>query len=522
MSGFTENDTIAAIATALSPSGIGIVRISGPEAFAVAGRVFCAARRETDRSDITETLEDAGTGADSDRTAGAAEAAPQLNGNKTECPENRIARYASHTVHYGYIADPGTGRAIDEVLMLVLKAPHTYTREDTIEIDCHGGVLVTKRVLEAVLSAGARLANPGEFTKRAYLNGRIDLSQAEAVAGIISAKNDLALRNSVHQLRGREREEISEIRGEILREIAQIEATLDDPEHLSFDGFDEVMTRQTAEQIRRIRRLIDTAEDGRRIREGIRTVIVGRPNAGKSSLLNALLGEDRAIVTEIPGTTRDTLTEEVRMRGITLLLVDTAGIRSTEDTVERIGVERARAAAAEADLILWVVDSSGPLNEDDTAILKVCAGKPMIALLNKSDLPAATDAEALIELLRETVGRDKATEQDSKLASVKPIAISAKTGEGLETLEERITSMFFAERIAADDECVITSERHRQALLVAESSLAKVQESMAAGMPEDFYTIDLTAAYETLGTILGEQPDEDVINMIFSEFCLGK
>ena len=464
-----EQDTIAAIATALSPSGIGIVRISGPEAFAIADKVFRGGAKAGD------------------------------------C--------ASHTVHYGYICDPQTGRTIDEVLMLVLKAPRTYTREDTIEIDCHGGVLVTKRVLEAVLAAGARLAEPGEFTRRAYLNGRIDLSQAEAVAGIISAKNELALKNSVRQLRGREREEISLVRNEILREIAQIEATLDDPEHLSFEGFDEIMTRQTAEQLRRIRKMIDTAEDGRRMREGIRTVIVGRPNAGKSSLLNALLGEDRAIVTEIAGTTRDTLTEEVRMRGITLLLVDTAGIRATDDTVERIGVERAKQAAAEADLILWVVDSSAPMDENDLTILASCGDKPMIALLNKSDLATVTDA-AMLRGAMEKAGK----EADTSL----PIAISAKTNEGLEELEERITSMFFAERIAADDECVITSERHKQALLAAEGSLLRVQESMAAGMPEDFYTIDLTAAYETLGTILGEEPDEDVINMIFSEFCLGK
>ena len=284
----TENDTIAAIATALSPSGIGIVRVSGPEAFSIAAKVFA--------------------GGD-------------------------VSSYDSHTVHYGHIVNPSDGRVIDEVMLLVMKAPRTYTREDTVEIDCHGGVLVTKRVLEAVLAAGARLAEPGEFTRRAYLNGRIDLSQAEAVAGVISAKNDLALRNSERQLQGRVRREISELRAEILREIAQIEATLDDPEHLSFDGFDETITRQTAEQQRRIRRLIDTADDGRMISEGIRTVIVGRPNAGKSSLLNALLGEDRAIVTDVPGTTRDTLTEEVRMRGITLLLVDTAGIRATDDAV---------------------------------------------------------------------------------------------------------------------------------------------------------------------------------------------
>ena len=509
-----EQDTIAAIATALSPSGIGIVRISGPEALAVADRVF----RKSKSSENKGVTNDAG-------------AAESCNdGNADRGDGSGVSNYASHTVHYGYICDPKSGRAIDEVLMLVLKAPHTYTREDTIEIDCHGGVLVTKRVLEAVLASGARLAEPGEFTRRAYLNGRIDLSQAEAVAGIIGAKNELALKNSVRQLRGREREEITAIRSEILREIAQIEATLDDPEHLSFDGFDEVLTEQTAAQLRRIRKMIDTSEDGRKMSEGIRTVIVGRPNAGKSSLLNALLGEDRAIVTEIAGTTRDTLTEEVRMRGITLLLVDTAGIRATDDTVERIGVERAKQAAAEADLILWVVDSSAEMDENDRAILASCAGKPMIALLNKSDLPTVTDAAALSAVIAEIAGGEAgqkaAAEQsgatDQTAAWAEPIGISAKQGLGLENLEERITSMFFAERIAADDECVITSERHKQALLAAEGSLLRVQDSIAAGMPEDFYTIDLTAAYEALGTILGEEPDEDVINMIFSEFCLGK
>ncbi len=533
-----EQDTIAAIATALSPSGIGIVRISGPEAFAVADRVFRKGKSSENKGVTND--------------AGAAESCN--DGNADRGDGSGVSNYASHTVHYGYICDPKSGRAIDEVLMLVLKAPHTYTRVDTIEIDCHGGVLVTKRVLEAVLAAGARLAEPGEFTRRAYLNGRIDLSQAEAVAGIIGAKNELALKNSVRQLRGREREEITAIRSEILREIAQIEATLDDPEHLSFDGFDEVLTEQTEAQLRRIRKMIDTSEDGRKMSEGIRTVIVGRPNAGKSSLLNALLGEDRAIVTEIAGTTRDTLTEEVRMRGITLLLVDTAGIRATDDTVERIGVERAKQAAAEADLILWVVDSSAEMDENDHAILASCAGKPMIALLNKSDLPTVTDAAALRSVIEEITGGEKdqhvaadqevavnqnaAADQEAaadqnaaalhkatvtqNTAWAEPIGISAKQGLGLENLEERITSMFFAERIAADDECVITSERHKQALLAAEGSLLRVQDSMAVGMPEDFYTIDLTAAYEALGTILGEEPDEDVINMIFSEFCLGK
>ena len=466
-----ENDTIAAIATALSPSGISIVRISGPEAVSVASRVFQGAS---------------------------------------------LAACESHTVHYGHIVNPADGRVIDEVMVLLLKAPRTYTREDTVEIDCHGGVLVTKRVLEAVLAAGARLAEPGEFTRRAYLNGRIDLSQAEAVAGVISAKNELALKNSIRQLSGREREKISAIRAELLREIAQIEATLDDPEHLSFDGFDEVITRQTDAQAKRIKKLLDTADDGRKITEGIRTVIVGRPNAGKSSLMNLLLGEDRAIVTDIAGTTRDTLTEEVRMRGITLLLVDTAGIRETTDTVERIGVTRAQRAASEADLILYVADSSAPLDDNDRAILSACAGKPLIALLNKSDLPGMTTAAELREAVRAAAGDGFAAGTDE------PIAISAKTGEGLADLEARITGMFFADRIRMDEECIITSERHKQALSAAADSLARVQESIAAGMSEDFYTIDLTAAYESLGSILGEEPDEDVINAIFAEFCMGK
>jgi len=548
----TEQDTIAAIATALSPSGIGIVRISGADAWDVAGKVF----------------------------------SPGAIGSRTETAKS-LAGFESHTVHYGHIKDPADGRAIDEVMLLAMRAPRTYTREDTVEIDCHGGVLVTKRVLEAVLAAGARLADPGEFTRRAYMNGRIDLSQAEAVAGVIQAKNELSLRNSVRQLSGRMRSQIAELRTELLREIAQIEAALDDPEHLSLDGYSEVIARQTAEQRKILRRLIDTAEDGRMIREGIKTVIVGRPNAGKSSLWNALLGEDRAIVTEIAGTTRDTLTEEVRMRGITLLLMDTAGIRATEDTVERIGVARARQAAEQADLILYVVDGSAPLDENDRSILAVCAGKPMIVLVNKSDLAAVTTAKDVLRACAETAGthgradsgkadgckedgtpcseaddrkkgeatgseadggrqdgtacsevddrkKDEATgsEEDgckedgtagnSDAMTMEPIAVSAKTGEGLELLEERITQMFFAERIRTDDECVITSERHRQALLAAEDSLARVRESIDTGLSEDFYTIDLTAAYESLGTILGEEPDEDVINAIFAEFCLGK
>ncbi len=462
-------DTIAAIATALSPSGISIIRISGPEAMAIASGLF------------------------------------YRNGHHVD-----VAAYPSHTVQYGYITEPESDTVIDEVMMLILKSPKTFTREDTIEIDCHGGIIVTKRILQAVLKAGARLAEPGEFTKRAYLNGRIDLTQAEAVADVISAKNELSLKNSMKQLKGRVRRDIMLLREEILREIAQIEATLDDPEHLSFDGFTEKITESTERHLKIVTHLAETAENGRLIHDGIRTVILGKPNAGKSSLLNALLGENRAIVTDIAGTTRDTLTEEIHYNGITLLLMDTAGIRNTEDTVEKIGVERAKNAADEADLILYVTDSSANLDDNDEDIIRQYGNRPMIALLNKSDLTTVTGPEALQTMLRKFD------------CNAEIIEISAKNETGINRMQDVISSMFFENQIQSDEEYMITSERHRQALLAAQDSLKRVQDSISTGMPEDFYTIDLTAAYESLGTILGEELDEDIINTIFSEFCMGK
>lgn len=336
-------DTIAAIATALSSSGIGIIRISGSDAVAVAERMF----------------------------------EPAVAGK-------RLSEQKTYTIHYGYIRD-GEER-IDEVLLLLMRGPHSYTAEDTVEIDCHGGVLVMKRILELAVKCGARLAEPGEFTKRAFLNGRIDLSQAEAVIDVIQSKNEYALQSSVSQLSGSMSRKVRELREKLIYEIAFIESALDDPEHISLDGYPERL-RETLQPIEmELEASIGTFDNGRIMTEGIKTVILGKPNAGKSSLMNVLLGEERAIVTEIAGTTRDTLEENIRLRGLSLNLIDTAGIRETEDIVEKIGVERARKIADEADLILYVVDGSRELDENDRQILDLIRGRKVIVLLNKTDL----------------------------------------------------------------------------------------------------------------------------------------
>jgi len=466
-----STDTISAIATGLSAGGISIIRISGPEAISIASGLFRV-------------------------------------GSKENLSMPSIEQWESHTVHYGYIVEDN--RIVDEVMLLYLKAPKTYTREDTIEIDCHGGIVVTKRILSLVLSHGARLAEPGEFTKRAFMNGRIDLSQAEAVMGIISAKNDLALRNSVKQLRGKLRTRILSVREEILNAVAEIEAALDQPEYYTLDGFRERLSESLTKQSEEIRRLIRSADDGRMMSEGIRTVILGKPNVGKSSLLNALLEEDRAIVTDIAGTTRDTLSEEIRVNGISLVLVDTAGIRNTLDPVEEIGVRKAREQAQEADLILFVADASVPLDEDDKAILRGHNSARVLALLNKSDLSPVTTEEDLKNLLKEC-GCD---------ASI--LSISAKDGAGLTELRDKISGMFFSGDILTDDEVAITTERQKACLTEAEASLSHVLEAISADMPEDFLSIDLMGAYGALSRILGEEVDEDLIDRIFETFCLGK
>ena len=481
-----EETTIAAISTAMSASGIGIVRISGPEAFEIASRVY--------------------------RSKG---------GKKS------LKNVPSHTIHYGYIYD--NEEMVDEVLVMAMRGPRTYTGEDTIEIDCHGGVLAMKKVLETVLKNGAIIAEPGEFTKRAFLNGRIDLSQAEAVMDVIQSKNEYSLKNSVGQLKGSVRKTVQKIREKLLYYIAYIESALDDPEHYDLTGYSEELEQIVAEEKEKIQNLLKTSGDGKIIQEGIRTVILGKPNAGKSSLLNLLLGEgiktvivgkpnagksslmnvlvgeEKAIVTEIAGTTRDVLEEYINLHGITLKIADTAGIRQTEDIVEKIGVSKAKEMAADADLILYVVDSSVPLDENDAEIIKILQEKKTIVLYSKTDLESAIDIEDLKSRINQPV-----------------IPISAKEETGITDLEEKIREMFFSGEIDFNDEVYITNERHRQELLKARESLSLVENSIESGMPEDFYSIDLTDAYESLGRILGESLGEDLVNEIFSKFCMGK
>ena len=454
-------DTIAAVSTAMAPGGIGIVRISGKEAFSVGDQIYRG-----------------------------------KNGKK-------LSEQRANTVHYGFVEEKG--ERIDEVLAVILKGPHSYTGEDTVEIDCHGGVLAMKRILEAAFRAGARPAQPGEFTRRAFLNGRMDLSRAEAVMDLIQAKNEYALKNSLRQLQGSVRQEIQEIRENILYEIAYIESALDDPEHMSLDGYRERLEHTVKQQKKRIEKLIAGSGEGKFLQEGIKTVILGRPNAGKSSLLNLLAGEEKAIVTEIEGTTRDIVEEQINLRGITLRLLDTAGIRESESRVEQIGIERAKEQAKDADLILYMVDSSMPLDENDEKIMELIRGKRAIVLLNKNDLER------------------KVSEKDLEGRVEAPIvSVSVRENRGIEELEDQIQELFFHGKISFNDEIYITNLRHKQALEAAESSLKLVEQSIADQMPEDFYSIDLMDSYESLGKILGESVGEDLINEIFSKFCTGK
>lgn len=454
--------TIAAISTAMSASGIGIVRISGEDAMEVISRIY-----------------------------------------RSKGGKKRIKEVPSHTIHYGYIYDGE--ELIDEVLVMIMRAPRTFTGEDTVEIDCHGGVFAMKRVLETVLKNGAEIAGPGEFTKRAFLNGRMDLSQAEAVMDVIQAQNEYALRSSIDQLKGSVQKAICDIREKIIYHIAYIESALDDPEHISLEGYPQELLEVVDKEQLEIKKLLKSSSDGKMIQEGIQTVILGKPNAGKSSLLNLLLGENRAIVTDIAGTTRDILEEYITLHGITLKIVDTAGIRETEDIVEKIGVDRAREMAQKADLILYVVDSSVPLDSNDEEIMSMLNGKKAIILYNKTDLKAAIE----IDRLREKAGHPV-------------IPISAKEETGITELEEKIKDMFFGGELSFNDEVYITNARHKAALEEADKSLDLVRNSILGGLPEDFFSIDLMNAYENLGKILGESVREDLVNEIFSKFCTGK
>lgn len=456
-----QTDTIAAIATAMSNSGIGIVRLSGEEAVSIVDKLFVMPNHK------------------------------------------KLADMPTHTIHYGHIKDGD--EVIDEVMVLLMRGPKSYTREDTVEIDCHGGVYVVKRVLETVLKHGARPAEPGEFTKRAFLNGRIDLSQAESVIDIIHSKNEFALKSSLSQLSGVVSNKIKEIRAMILHEIAFIETALDDPEHISIDGYSENLAVIVKDAIDKVQVLLKNSDNGKLLKEGISTVIVGKPNAGKSSLLNTLVGEERAIVTDIAGTTRDVLEEQINLNGIILNVIDTAGIRETDDVVEKIGVNKAKKYLEQADLIIYVVDTSTKLDENDFEIMEMLKERQAIILLNKSDLTPLTTVADI-----------------SKHVDKKMIQISAKEQSGMDEFEECIKEMFFTGEVSFNDEVYITNIRHKNSLQEVLKSLQLVLRSIEDDMPEDFYSIDLMNAYEELGRIIGEAVEDDLVNEIFSKFCTGK
>lgn len=456
-----KRETIAAISTGMTNAGIGIVRISGEDAFSAADRVFRG--------------------------------------------KEKISECKSHTIHYGYIVDGDI--TVDQVLVMVMKGPRTFTGEDTVEINCHGGTYVVTRVLDAVLRhGGVRPAQPGEFTKRAFLNGKMDLSQAEAVGDLISSSNDYALKNSVNQLKGNIRNRINDIRNKIIYQTAFIESALDDPEHYSFEGYDAKLRKNVEEIIYELNKLINSYRNGKVFREGIQTVIVGKPNAGKSSLLNVLAGHERAIVTEIEGTTRDVIEEQINLQGITLNVVDTAGIRQTDDKVEKIGVDKAVDYVENADLVIYVADSSRNLDENDEKILDMIYDKKKIVLLNKSDLEPVVTRKMIEE----------------KAGDAPVIEVSAAEERGISELGDLIKDMFLKGDISFNEEIYITSARQKDALCRAVESMKKVIESIDNGMPEDFYSIDLMDAYEALGSITGEEVGDDLINEIFSRFCMGK
>ncbi len=454
--------TIAAIATGMTGAGIGIVRISGDNAIAVADKIFEA------KSGI------------------------KLSDAKT------------HTIHYGHIVSDG--QVLDEVLVSVMKGPHSYTGEDTAEINCHGGLFVVKKVLDAVLTHGAELAEPGEFTKRAFLNGKIDLSKAEAVMDLIASNSDFALKNSLKSLGGNVSNEIKGLREKILYEIAFIESALDDPEHFDLTGYPDDLKVKIQDIVKRIDKLISNAGSGKILKDGVSTVIVGKPNAGKSSFLNLLLGEDKAIVTDTAGTTRDIIEESVRLDDIVLNIIDTAGIRDTDDEIEKIGVDKARKYAADADLVLYMVDSSIPLDENDDDIIEMLHDKKTIVLLNKTDLETVTSKDDLRNIL----------------GDVYIINISAKENLGIDEFKDVVKTIFYNGDLNYNEDVIITNVRQINELRECLSSLKLVINSIDDGMPEDFYSIDLQNAYVHLGYIIGEEISDDVADEIFSKFCMGK
>ena len=480
------SDTIAAVATGMNQGGIGVIRVSGNNAILAVDKIFIPRKKDKE-----------------------------------------VRKLDSYTAAYGNIVNPIDNSIIDEVIVLVMKAPHTYTKEDVVEIDCHGGMQIMKEILHLLINLNSiipnddndrlnisnngddpvrvRLAKPGEFTERAFLNGRIDLSQAESVMDLISAKSEIAAKTALSQLKGDLKNRITDIRKDLIHNIAFIESALDDPEHYSLDGFPEKLKDILNDKLENIDHLIETADNGRMMKEGIRTVILGKPNAGKSSILNVLTGKDRAIVTDVAGTTRDTLEEFVSINGIPLNIIDTAGIRETDDVVEKIGVDKSLSAMEEADLILYIIDSSVPLDENDIQIMEKIKDRQVIILSNKSDLNNVINEEDIRKYL------------DSKI-----IEISAKEQSGFETFYEELNNLFFKGRLSYNDEIYITNERHKAALIASAESIQNAITSIDNGMPEDFYTIDLMSAYEQLGFIIGESVEDDLVDTIFRDFCMGK
>ncbi len=461
---FDFDDTAAAISTPVGKGGISIVRMSGKESLLILEKVFKPA------------------------------------GNK------KVSEIESHTVTYGHIFNGD--KNIDEVLVIVMLAPRTYTREDVVEINCHGGIKVVKSILDILIKNGARMALPGEFTKRAFLNGRIDLSQAEAVIDLINAKTELSERASLNRLEGRLSKKINELREKILTMTAHIEVNIDYPEHEDEEFSYNMVFEKTSEILREVNHLIETSDMGRIINEGVKTVILGKPNVGKSSLMNCLLDEERAIVTDIPGTTRDALEENINIRGISLNVIDTAGIRVTDDIIEKIGVEKSKIYAKNADFIFFVVNGSEELSYEDLEILNFIKkfNKKTIIILNKSDLEQKLDFNELLEYIDENY----------------VLSISAKDGIGIDKLFDKIKELFLAGEININDEVMISNERNKVSLINAKQSLENVIETVKNKMPQDFFSMDLTDAYSYLGEIIGESIGEDVIDKIFSEFCLGK
>jgi len=464
-----EQDTIVAIATSPGESGIGIIRVSGNDSINIIDKIYI---------------------------------------NKYK--KHTLLSYKSHTIHYGFIIDEESN-IIDEVMISIMKSPNTYTKEDVVEINCHGGIRICRNILELVIRSGARIAEPGEFTKRAFLNGRLDLTRAEAVMDIIRANSDIAIKSSIKHIRGSLYDKLNNICSVLLYEIAFIESALDDPDNISTEGYSEKLLNKINEISSELTKLIKSYDEGKIISDGIKTVIIGKPNAGKSSLMNALMEEDRAIVTNIPGTTRDTLTETIRIGQAVLRITDTAGIRQTIDPVENIGVDKAINEIESSDLVLYICDSSSEISKEDLDIIKLLSNKKIIVLLNKEDLVVVTGKESISSIL-----------QKENIIPKAVISTSMKNKNGIEELKNIINELFYDGQLLSDEEIIITNLRHVEQLNNALSSLGKVKQSIEMDMPEDFYSIDLTDAYSSLAKITGAEVSEDIVNEIFSKFCMGK